>query len=132
MGLDTRLSRAQAQAVLRTIPNKRAVIAVTTSAVKQDLSAVPLAGGGTVDLRGRWVWLRPELDMVLLRGDHDGTPNPAITTAIGLPLVGGKAEEFWVDDPRDMVDGKAVSFADDGLTVIAAANTNLHILYSDY
>lgn len=121
-----RLSAAQAQAVLRTIPNKHVQISVTTSAVKHDLSSV-----GGVDLRGKWVWLRPALDCTVLRGDHDGAPQAAITTATGLPLTGGKAEEFWVDRAVDMVDGKGVSVEDSSITVIGAAATTLEILYSD-
>lgn len=126
MGLDTRLAAAQAQAILRTIPNKRAEIAVTTSAVKHDLSNV-----GGVDLRGKWVFLRARLDLHYLRGDHDGAGETALTVDNGMPLAAGKYEEFWVDRAVDMKDDEGVSTEDLGLTVIAAANTTLEILYSD-
>lgn len=125
----TRYAAAQEAAVLRTIPNKRASIAVTTSAVKHDLSNV-----GGVDLRGKWVWLRAVADLTYLRGDHDGAGETALTVSNGLPLAAGKFEEFWIDravdllDEDDTVDGTA---EDKNITVIGAAATTLEILYSD-
>lgn len=127
--MSARYQAALEAATLRTIPNKRAEIAVTTSAVKHDLSSV-----GGVDLRGKWVFLRARLDLHYLRGDHDGAGETALTVDNGLPLLAGKYEEYWVDravDLRDPDDAVDQSSADNNITVIAAANTTLEILYSD-
>lgn len=124
--MSARYQAALEAATLRTIPNKRAEIAVTTSAVKHDLSDV-----GGVDLRGKWVFLRARLDLHYLRGDHDGAGETALTVDNGMPLAAGKYEEFWVDRAVDLADDDAGSSEDKNITVIAAANTTLEILYSD-
>lgn len=109
---------ARAKGANRTIPNKRAELAVLGSANSAfSFAAItPTGGGGAVDLRGKWVFLQAR------GGDVTVKRGAAVITEAGdgITIVDKAREEFFLDpnDPPECNDW-------------GSAACNLDILWDD-
>lgn len=99
---------AKIGAVFKTIPNKRATVAVTGTSGTTSLAAYA----------GKWIWLRAlTLDITILRGTYTLTANA------GMVLDSGSKQhvDYYVD-PDD---------AEVTLSHISSGSATLEILYDD-